>query len=139
MDRVLKQIRWIATLLPAALAGCTVAQPVDVAPEPAPMAAYLAAHHPPDLLVTDSAGRRRWVHRPQVDGDTLRGLPDRGLPHRSLAIPLSQFKGGSLAVPAFSAGRTVGLAVGMLGASAVALIIFVPKPQVVYSPQPLPF
>ena len=65
----MKQLRWVSLCCTATLLACTISQPVDVAAEPAGVAAFLAAHHPADLQVTDSAGHARWLHNPRLDGD----------------------------------------------------------------------
>ena len=131
----MKQLRWVSLFCSATLLACTIARPVDVAPEPASVAAFLAAHHPADLQVIDSAGHARWLHNPRLNGDTLRGLRDRGPLPPSVSIPLSQVR--AFAIPKFSGARTLSLAGGFLAVSAVALIVLVPDgPRPVYSAQP---
>src|SRR2546422_5425803 len=67
-------VRRRALALPAVVVACSVNRPISPTPEPAAVANYLAAHHHPDLLVTDSVGHSRWLHNARLDGDTLRGL-----------------------------------------------------------------
>jgi hypothetical protein len=112
------------TLLPltvAALAGCSVNRPVQLTPEPNALGAYVAAHHPADLLITDSAGHSQWVHAPRVDGDTLRGVPGTDLPPMRLAIPVSTIR--SVEAPHFSTGRTLGFVGSIVAAAGLALVI----------------
>jgi hypothetical protein len=121
MTQVPTRVRcWVLTL-PLVLAACSVNRPVALAPGPAGVTEYLAAHRPSDLLVTDSAGRSRWVHNPTLDGDTLRGLRNRELPRERLAIPVMQVR--SLAAPQFSTGRTLGLVGGVLGTLVMAIVV----------------
>ena len=107
--------------LPAVLVACSINRPIPAAPDPAALGDYLAAHRPPDLLVTDTAGRSRWIHKPRLDGDTLRGVRNRELPRWQVAIPLTTVR--SVAAPHFSTGRTVGLVGAVLGALTVAVLI----------------
>ena len=119
--------RLICVVVSALSAACYINRPLSVAPQRGPVAEYLASHPHAVLYVIDSAGNGRWLHHPSLDGDTLRGRPTQDFTERRLlAIPLSQV--ASLAVPQFSAGRTAGLMGGLVAATGVAVIIFVPEP-----------
>jgi hypothetical protein len=111
----------VVCLAPAVLAACSINRPIPAAPEPAALGDYLAAHRPPDLLITDSAGRARWIHNPRLDGDTLRGVRSRELPRWQVAIPLTTVR--SVAAPQFSTGRTAVLVGSVLGAATIAILI----------------
>jgi hypothetical protein len=113
-------IRYVLAL-PIVVAACSVNRPIALAPGAAGVAEYLSAHHPPDVLVTDSAGHSQWIHRVKLDGDTIRGLRNRQLPPEQVAIPVTQLR--SLAIPALSGGRTVGLVCGLLGALAITIAV----------------
>ena len=113
------------------LCACAVNRPVALTPDASGLAAFLDARHPADILVTDATGHSQMVHNPQLDGDTLRGLRNRDLPRERVSIPLGSVQG--VAVPEFSAGRTLGLTGGILAVAAVGLLIVVGNgPQPVY-------
>jgi len=103
------------------LSACAVNRPVALSPDSGALAGFLAAHHPTDVLVTDSSGHSQMVHDPRIDGDSLRGLRNRELPRLRLAIPVNTIS--AIAVPEFSAGRTVGLAGAIVAAAGVGLVI----------------
>jgi hypothetical protein len=111
----------LVCLASAVLVACSINRPIAAAPEPAALGDYLAAHRPPDLLITDSAGHSRWIHNPRLDGDTLRGVRSRELPRWQVAIPLTTVR--SVAAPQFSTGRTAVLVASVLGALTFAVLI----------------
>jgi hypothetical protein len=117
-----------ASALGLIAAACSVTTPVDLTPGVAGIREYLAAHAPPVLLVSDSAGHTRWVHHPRLEGDTLRGLRGQDMLFERIAIPLSQVSG--IAAPRFSAGRTLGLFGGL---AAVVGVVILTAPDPVYS------
>ncbi len=112
------------------LSACTVNRPVALTPDPGAMADFFATHHPTDVLVTDSSGHSRMVHDPRIDGDSLRGLRNRELPRERLSIPLAGING--IAVPEFSAGRTLGLAGALVALAAVGVLILAGGAKPVY-------
>jgi hypothetical protein len=118
-------------LLAAALlfASCTYNRPVTLAP-PESIASYLAAHHPSDVLVTDTSGRARWVHDPRLDGDTICGSHYHDFTRPRVAIPVDVIR--SLATPHFSLGRTLGLLGAVLGTAAAALLIITSNTHISY-------
>src|SRR3989449_402698 len=128
MTQFRAHVRRYALALPAVVVACSVNRPISPTPETAAVANYLAAHHHPDLLVTDSVGHSRWLHNARLDGDTLRGLRSRELPREQVAIPLTQVR--SVAAPQLSTGRTAGLVGGVLGALLITVVAF--GPQAVY-------
>lgn len=104
--------------VPLVLLACSVTRPMSL---PAPVAGAQPATVYPALLVTDSAGHRRWVYAARVEGDTLRGLRGPEPSRERLALPLSQVR--AVAAPRFSAVRTAGLVGGLVGVAVVAALL----------------
>jgi hypothetical protein len=112
------------------LSACAVNRPVALSPGPAAISDFFAAHRPTDVLVTDSSGHSQMVHDPQIDGDSLRGLRNRELPRLRLSIAVNKISG--MAVPEFSAGRTVGLVGAIVAVAAVGVVILANGAKPVY-------
>jgi hypothetical protein len=112
---------WPAGLAAIAALGCTVNRALAVSPEPQALARYLSERQPPNLQVTDSLGRRTWVHRPRVVGDSLTGVLGIEPPAPRYSIPLAAIH--RLDQPHFSPGRTAGLIGGIIGTAGVALLL----------------
>ncbi|MEO8633997.1 MAG: hypothetical protein ABI587_01860 [Gemmatimonadales bacterium] len=125
--------RAVGLFTPLLVAGlaCTTSRAIDLSAGPDTIGHYLDARHPTDVQVTDSAGRKAWLHSPRVEGDSLVGVLSRDEPRERLAIPLASIR--SLAVPHFSAGRTAGLIGGTVGAAGLIVIIIASSlPDAVY-------
>jgi hypothetical protein len=110
-----------AVLLLLVLGGCSANRQVLTRPEPQGLSAYLASHHPSDILVHDAQGGSQWFHSPSVDGDTLRGVRGRELPQTRLALAVGDVAG--IEEPHFSGGKTLGLIGAVLVVSGAALVI----------------
>ena len=109
--------------VPIVLLACSVTRPALLpTPSPTHRSTYRA------LLVTDSAGRARWVYNAWVDGDTLRGLRSPDMLRERIALPINQVR--AVAAPRFSPGRTVGLISGLVGVVVAAVLL---GPHQVYS------
>jgi hypothetical protein len=120
-----------ATLVVAlTLFGCAVNRPVILSPDPGTISEFFAEHHPKDVLVIDSSGHSQTVHDPQLDGDSLRGLRNRELPRLRLSIPVNTIS--RIAVPQFSAGRTLGLVGAIVAAAVVGILIIASGTKAVY-------
>ena len=112
----------ILLFVPIMLLACSVTRPALLpTPSPTHRNAYRA------LLVTDSAGRTRWVYNAWVEGDTLRGLRSPDMLRERIALPINQVR--AVAAPRFSPGRTVGLIAGLGG---VVMAVFLLTPDPVY-------
>src|SRR5215472_450828 len=103
------------------LAACSTNREVLSTPQPQDFAAYVASHHPEDILVRDTRGGDHWVHHPVVDGDTLRGVRSRDLPQPQIAIAISDVS--RVQEPHFSGGKTLGAVRILVATVGVALVI----------------
>jgi len=108
--------------VPIVFLACSVTRPAFL-PTPSPTEQGRTTH--PALLVTDSAGRARWVYNAWVEGDTLRGLRSPDMPRERIALPIDQVR--AVAAPRFSLRRTVGLIAG-LGGVVMAALLLAPDP-----------
>lgn len=110
-------------LLPILLAStaCSVAQPVNVALEPSSLGIYLETERPKAILVTDSAGRKTWVHEPVMRGDTLAGFTNFDTPRLPARIPLSSVR--TVARNHLSPIRTLEIGGGILAVVAIGLLL----------------
>ena len=71
------------------LAGaCTVTRPLPVALDASALRAFLAEHPQADLRVVEHSGKRYWIHRPAVKGDSLVGRRGYDVPVQPLSVPL---------------------------------------------------
>jgi len=109
-------------IVPIVLLACSVTRPAFLR-TPFPTEQGRTTY--PALLVTDSAGRARWVYNAWVEGDTLRGLRSPDMPRERIALPIDQVR--AVATPRFSPGRTVGLIAG-LGGVVIAALLLAPEP-----------
>src|SRR5258707_14536196 len=103
------------------ISGCAVNRPVILSPDPGTISEFFAEHNPKYILVIDSSGHSQIVHDPRLDGDSLRGLRNRELPRLRLSIPVNTIS--RIAVPQFSAGRTLGLAGAIVATAVVGVLI----------------
>ena len=110
---------------PIVFLACSVTRPALL---PAPSPTHQGRTTYPALLVTDSAGRARWVYNVWVESDTLRGLRSPDRPRERIALPINRVR--AVAAPRFSPGRTVGLIAGLGG---VVMGIFLLAPAPVYA------
>jgi hypothetical protein len=114
----------------ALLSACSVTRPVPVATDAASLRSYLADHPVANLRVTDRAGRRYWVHAPEIRGDSLVGRRGYDVPVRPLGVGLDQVV--ELHTGHFSSGRTGAVVGGVLAAAGVALGLLIKDAQPVY-------
>jgi hypothetical protein len=104
------------------LAGaCTVTRPLPVALDAAPLSAFLAEHPQADLRVVEHSGKRYWIHRAAVKGDSLVGRKGYDVPVQPLSVPLESV--AELGASHFSLGRTSAAVGGVLLATGLALVI----------------
>lgn len=98
--------RWTAAVLLMTFQGtaCQAWHTEDVSPQVA-----LATLQPAKLRVTRTDGRSVVVQRPVLRGDTLVGIGDR---QQEVRLALTDVR--QVATRGFSAGRTVGLGVGVV-------------------------
>ena len=112
------------------VAGCSVTRPVPVTSAAASLRTYLAEHPTATLRVTERAGRKYWVHAPEVRGDSLVGRRGYDLPVRPLSVGLDDVV--ELRTGHFSPGRTAGAVGGVLAAAGVALLLVIDESQPIY-------
>ncbi len=110
--------RLAATLLITVLCGsaCEVWRTERVAPE-----FLLATRHPAKLWVTRTDGTQIVLEHPVLRGDTLSGTRPRSTGQDEVRIPLTDVR--QVATRGFSAGRTLGLGVGMAALAYGAFLI----------------
>jgi len=108
------RLRCIAPLLLVTLPGtaCQAWHTEDVAPQ-----AVLATHQPTQLRVTRTDGGQLVLQHPVLRGDTLVGTGDR---QQEVRISLPDVR--QVATRSFSAGRTVGLGLGIVAIVGGALV-----------------
>ena len=107
--------RCTASLLLLTLQGtaCQTWHTEDVAPQ-----AVLATHQPTQLRVMRTNGKQLVLQHPVLRGDTLVGIGDQ---RQEVRIALTDIQ--QVATRSFSAGRTVGLAVGVAAIAGGALVV----------------
>jgi hypothetical protein len=110
-------------LLPIILAAaaCSVAQPVNLTLEPSSLGSYLETERPRAILVTDSVGRKTWVHEPAVRGDTLIGFTNFATPRQPASIPLSSVR--TVSRNHLSPTRTLEIGGGILAVVTIGLLV----------------
>lgn len=116
MSRHLSLRRAVAVLLFVfQLAGCTTWHV-----ETLPPAEVIAQRHPDRLRVEGADGKRQMFYGPEVQGDSLRG---REWPAStgSRAVPLDRVR--SVSTSRVSAGRTIGLVLGIPAAAVLGFFI----------------
>ena len=109
--------RLAATLLITVLCGsaCEVWRTERVAPE------SLLTRHPTKLRVLRTDGTQIVLEHPVLRGDTLSGTRPRWTGQDEVRIPLTDVR--QVATRGFSAGRTLGLGVGMAALAYGAFLI----------------
>ena len=112
--------RLAATLLITALCGsaCQAWRTERVAPQ-----SLLATRHPTKLRVTRTDGTQIVLDHPVLRGDTLVGTRPRWTGQAEVRIPLTDVQ--LAATRGFSAGRTIGLGVGVATLAYGAFLIAV--------------
>jgi len=116
MSRQLSLRRPVAALLLVLqLAGCTTWHV-----ETLPPAEVIAQRHPDRLRVEGADGKRQMFYGPEVQGDSLRG---REWPAStgSRSVPLDRVR--SVSTSRVSAGRTIGLVLGVPATVVLGLFI----------------
>jgi hypothetical protein len=111
----------------ALVSACSVTRPVPVATDAVSLKSYLADRPVANLRITDRAGRRYWVHAPQIRGDSLVGRQGYDVPARPLGVGLDQVV--ELHTGHFSLGRTGAVVGGVLAVGFVALGLVVEDAQ----------
>jgi len=109
-----------ATCLITLLCGsaCQAWRTERTAPE-----SLLGIRHPTKLLVTRTDGTQLVLQHPVLRGDTLSGTRPRWTGQDEVRIPLTDVR--QVATRGFSAGRTIGLGVGVVALAYGAFLIAV--------------
>jgi len=110
--------RLAATLLITVLCGsaCQAWRTERMSPE-----SLLATRHPTKLWVTRTDGTQLVLEHPVLRGDTLSGTRPRWTGQDEVRIPLTDVR--QVATRGFSAGRTIGLGVGVAALAFGAFLI----------------
>jgi hypothetical protein len=83
--------------------------------------AVLATHHPAQVRVTRTDGSRIVVNQPVVRVDSLSGAVPRHGKQEDIRIPLADIQ--QVATRRFSAGKTLGLGVGLVAGGLMAVYL----------------
>ena len=104
-----------AVLVVLQLSGCT-----SWNVETLPPAELISQKHPDRLRVEQLDGKRVMIYGPEVQGDSLRGRPSASS-KGSRAVTLASVS--SVSTWHFSAGKTLGLTLGVVAVAAAAALI----------------